>query len=95
MPYYKTTSGDVHFIESTEFEYLLPDSCVMITDTEADELQRPPTKTLRDQIVELESLQTDRRIREAVLGIDNGWLANLNNQIEALRSRLRMMNNTP
>jgi len=39
-------------------------------------------------IADLETTITDRRIREAVLGIDNGWLANVNAQIAALRSQL-------
>lgn len=44
---------------------------------------------IRQQIAELESQQTDRRIREAALGIDGGWLARLNDQIEALRDQLK------
>lgn len=43
---------------------------------------------IKQQIAELESQQTERRIREATLGIDNGWLKNLNDQIAALRSQL-------
>jgi len=37
------------------------------------------------QIGDLEALITQRRLREAALGIDNGWLANLNNQIATIR----------
>lgn len=40
------------------------------------------------QIETLEAQQTPRRIREAALGTDNGWLADLNNQIAALRAQL-------
>lgn len=43
---------------------------------------------IKEQIAALESTMTERRIREAVLGIDNGWLANLNAQISVLRSQL-------
>lgn len=43
---------------------------------------------LRAQIVSLEAQQTPRRIREAALGIDNGWLADLEAQIDALRAQL-------
>lgn len=43
---------------------------------------------IKQQIVELESQQTERRIREATLGIDGGWLKNLNDQILALRAQL-------
>lgn len=41
------------------------------------------------QIADLETTVTDRRIREAVLGIDGGWLKGLDDQISALRSRLK------
>lgn len=39
-------------------------------------------------IADLEALQTPRRLREAALGIDNGYLAQLNAQIEVLRIKL-------
>lgn len=38
-----------------------------------------------EQIQALESSVTPRRIREAILGIDNGWMIDLNAQIEELR----------
>lgn len=41
-----------------------------------------------EQIRVLENSVTDRRTREAVLGVDGGWLANINQQIAALRSQL-------
>jgi len=44
--------------------------------------------SIKLQIIALEDMQTDRRIREAILGTDNGWLANLNSQIASLRSQL-------
>jgi hypothetical protein len=40
------------------------------------------------QIAALEATVTPRRIREAVLGSDSGWLANINNQIAILRGNL-------
>jgi hypothetical protein len=33
--YYKDTNNNLHFIDSAEFEYLLPADCVAITDEEA------------------------------------------------------------
>lgn len=42
----------------------------------------------RMEIARLEATVTPRRLREAVLGIDGGWLANLNSQIAALRASL-------
>ena len=40
------------------------------------------------QILNLEGQITTRRLREAVLGIDNGWLANIEAQIVVLRGQL-------
>jgi len=35
MPNYKDQTNNLHFIESVEYEYLLPVGCVAITDSEA------------------------------------------------------------
>lgn len=40
------------------------------------------------QILELEGQITSRRIREAILGTDNGWLAGIEEQISVLRGQL-------
>jgi len=50
----------------------------------------PPPKilTTQEQIIALEATVSDRRIREAVLGIDNGWLAGVNAEIAKLRVKL-------
>ena len=42
MPYYKDTNNQLHFSESSYFEYLLPIGSVKITDEEAETLQNPP-----------------------------------------------------
>ena len=41
------------------------------------------------QIAKLEATITPRRQREAILGTDNGWLADVNAQIVALRAKLK------
>lgn len=41
------------------------------------------------KISELESAITVRRIREAILGVDGGWLAQRNEQIKQLRDGLK------
>jgi hypothetical protein len=46
----------------------------------------PPT--ILEQIATLESTVTQRRLREAALGTDNGWLADIDAQIAALRAQL-------
>ena len=45
-------------------------------------------QTILDQIAALEATQTPRRMRDAVAGTDNGWLADLETQIAALRAQL-------
>lgn len=56
------------------------------------EVQDPPPLTgnaaLMQKIIALEAQQSPRRLREATLGIDNGWLKNLNDQINTLRVQL-------
>lgn len=51
-----------------------------------------PTKSSKqialEKILALESKVTDRRIREAILGIDNGWLKSINDEIVVLRTQL-------
>lgn len=47
-----------------------------------------PEAVIKMQINALERQQTARRLREAVAGKDNGWLADLEAQIEALRVQL-------
>lgn len=37
--YYKDTNNDLHFLDSAEFEYLLPADCIAITDEEAQAIQ--------------------------------------------------------
>lgn len=46
MQYYKDTENNLHWLESTDFEHLLPRGCVPITDEEADALRpKPPEPT--------------------------------------------------
>lgn len=40
------------------------------------------------QIAKLEASITPRRMRESILGIDNGWMANVDAQIATLRLKL-------
>ena len=37
--YYKDTNNQLHFLDSAEFEYLLPADCTPITDEEAQAIQ--------------------------------------------------------
>ena len=51
-------------------------------------LDEQPDRNLLDQILTLEGQQTPRRIREAALGIDAGWLTDIEDQIVVLRAQL-------
>lgn len=46
-------------------------------------------ENIKLQIFLLEIQITDRRMREAVLQMDSGWLANINQQISQLRSQIQ------
>ena len=46
------------------------------------------SKAAQTSILELESTITQRRLREAILGTDDGWLANVEKQISNLRKKL-------
>jgi len=37
--YFKDTNNSLHFLDSSEFEYLLPADCTPITDEEAQAIQ--------------------------------------------------------
>jgi len=39
MSYFKDTNNTLHFLDSSEFEYLLPADCIAITDEEAQAIQ--------------------------------------------------------
>ena len=93
MPHYKDTSGNLHFIESAEFEYLLPVGCLKLSDKDAAKLQADQNKPsahdlIRLQIIALESQITPRRIREALLSGDHSFIESIESQIAVLRNQL-------
>lgn len=53
-----------------------------------EEAKNAPRFAILNQIQSLERTITIRRSNEAILGIDNGWLANVNSQITLLRTQL-------
>lgn len=44
-----------------------------------------PEPSTKEKIEALEASVTARRLREAILGIDDGWLADIDRRISALR----------
>lgn len=91
MQNYKDQSNKVHFLDSAEFEHLLPSGCVPITDDEAEELSpKPaPVNPILTQIAAIEATITPRRLREAML-TETGklWLEAADADIAALRAKL-------
>jgi len=65
MPYYKNANNAVYFLESTEFEHLIPSDCVAITDKEAkvleaeyiDNAPKPVQPTAAELMLQLQALQ--------------------------------------
>jgi len=39
MPHYKAPDNSLHFLDSSQYEYLLPAGSVQITDEEADAIR--------------------------------------------------------
>ncbi len=46
MPYYKDLQGCLHFLDSAEFEYLLPMGCLSISDVQAEAMRAPTAEQL-------------------------------------------------
>jgi hypothetical protein len=93
MPHYKAPDNSIHCLDEEGFEHLLPQGSVKISYEEALSLSKPPepssNELLLRQILELESGVTPRRLREAVAGIDKGWLKDVESQITALRKKIK------
>ena len=70
---YKDTNNALHFLDSAEFEYLLPADCVQITDEEAEVIRLsqapiqedivPPTAT--ELMAQLQAIQLQIEALEA------------------------------
>ena len=68
--YYKTPDKALHFLDSAEFEHLLPAGCVQITDAEAQALKPVPVPpTVAEKLVALDAANalTQRNLRETVM----------------------------
>ena len=93
MPHYKDLSNKLHFLDSAEFEHLLPAGCVEITEAEFLDLANPPptaeqvkatrTAQIKAVLIELDS-KSIRPLREG----DADRVADLKAQAEALRKEL-------
>jgi len=72
--------------------YKTPENLAIVADVIANyetlAAEYTTKQTILKQIDDLEKTQTPRRIRDAINGTDNGWMAALESQIAALRTQL-------
>lgn len=61
MPYYKSNDNLLHFIDSKDFENLLPIGSIQITDEEYAELQKPVPPTVDDVWNKIKSERDSRK----------------------------------
>jgi hypothetical protein len=47
---YKDLENNLHFLDSTEFEHLLPVGCVQITDDEAESIRKVAEQAAQDAL---------------------------------------------
>lgn len=91
---YQNLPDDIIFIEEADFmlavaardrgdTFKFVDGILIITPKPPVPID--PNEEKRTQIRLIEQRATARRIREAILGIDNGWLQDINDQIQAIR----------
>lgn len=96
MPHYKDFSGNLHFLDSAEFEHLLPEGCVEITEAEFLDLANPPptaeqvkatrTAEIKAALAELD-FKSIRPLREG----DGERIASFKAQAESLRKELESL----
>jgi hypothetical protein len=59
MPHYKDTNNQLHFLDDTGFENMLPEGCVQITDQEAETIRvaNTPAATPEPEISPVDKLK--------------------------------------
>lgn len=77
--FHATSEGNIPFTAEEELER---------DAQEATITQSLPKIKIKSDIAALEATITPRRTREAILGTDNGWLADVELQIGQLRQQL-------
>lgn len=58
MPHYKSPDNAVHFLDSADFEYLLPVGSIQITVEEAEALRPSHKPVIVEEVTPIEKLQT-------------------------------------
>lgn len=80
MPnYHATSEGNIPFTPEEEIKW---------ADEQAKYAKEQPKILIKVEIAKIEATITPRRTREAILGTDNGWLADQEAAIALLRQQL-------
>jgi len=80
MPnYHATSEGNIPFTPEEEIKW---------AEEQAVYAKEQPKMLIKAEIAAIEATITPRRTREAILGTDNGWLADIELQIDQLRQKL-------
>lgn len=84
------TTSMVHAFEEdgSQDEYITEDMDSISVEELAERRKPKPREELMLQIRTLERTITARRLREAVLGVDGGWLERVDAQLAELRQAL-------
>lgn len=77
--FHATSEGNVPFTEEEELQW-----AAQVLKYENEQ----PRILIKSEIAILEATITPRRVREAILGMDNGWLTDMDSMIQALRAQL-------
>lgn len=89
MAIYKSKDGSFHDDMGGSALHLLPSDCELLSEkefTKIKQVNKDNEKLIK--ISEIESTITQRRLREAAIGIDNGWLKSKDAEIAKLRESL-------
>lgn len=90
MPHYKDTENKVHFLDSKDYEHVLPIGSTLISDEEVAILLAPAPTSYEEAIAMLEKSITARRLREAVLSVEGkNWLIAKETEIESNRVKIK------
>lgn len=86
---YKNFPADAMDIPQYLYDKYLKGEIIGFTANTGElEGSEPLPPTYNENILELEASITSRRVREAILGIDNGWLRDTDIKIQKLRGQL-------
>jgi len=74
MSYFKDKTGGLHFLDGANFEHLLPEGCVEITDTEAAALQKPTVEQAKAEKWEAIKVKRDNLTENGGYKVGTKWI---------------------